>query len=338
MRFDNYHRRGHRIPGSVYYRVPKSGISPPCKIRLPAIACVLYLHHVCPYIITMNSYLPNNVTELVEQLQLIPHPEGGFFRETYRSGSVPMTSRGLTDTTSATYDLSRSLVHVAAATAAHNLNTTIVPNTNNDQTTDSNDGFVNTTTDNSKFDWLARNALTSIYWVPTIKSPKLLLATNLSDHVHYYQGGGYAFMYLIYSPCTTLVRTEILGPNLMKGHKLQVSVCSGEWKCGHLVSLETALCANEDIGSAIAPSVESHDTNKPDYVIIGEGVGPGFDIHDFSWITEYDINNTNLSSEIKSFLKQHLHVDTTVIANKDKDFDQHYDKNDATDKRMKERA
>ncbi len=34
-----------------------------------------------------------------------------------------------------------------------------------------------------------RNALTSIYWVPTKKSPKLLLASNHSDHVHYYQGG-----------------------------------------------------------------------------------------------------------------------------------------------------
>jgi hypothetical protein len=34
-----------------------------------------------------------------------------------------------------------------------------------------------------------RNALTSIYWVPTDKSPKLLLAVNRSDHVHYYHGG-----------------------------------------------------------------------------------------------------------------------------------------------------
>ena len=33
----------------------------------------------------------------ISQLGMIPHPEGGFFVETYRSGSVPMTSRGLTD-------------------------------------------------------------------------------------------------------------------------------------------------------------------------------------------------------------------------------------------------
>ena len=40
-----------------------------------------------------------------------------------------------------------------------------------------------------------RNALTSIYWVPTIKSPKLLLAVNHSDHVHYYHGGSKLFAF-----------------------------------------------------------------------------------------------------------------------------------------------
>lgn len=37
------------------------------------------------------------VQKLVERLGLIEHPEGGFFRETYRSGAQPMASRGLTD-------------------------------------------------------------------------------------------------------------------------------------------------------------------------------------------------------------------------------------------------
>lgn len=291
----------------------------------------------------MNAYLPNNVIELVEQLQLIPHPEGGFFRETYRSGSVPMTSRGLTDTSTASYDASRSLVHVAAATVTSSImNATTVPISKNDQTTDSIDEVTNkptaTTITSSDVDFVVRNALTSIYWVPTIKSHKLTLGKNLSDHVHYFQGGGYAFIYYIYSPQTGLFRTEILGPNLLMGHKLQVSVCNGEWKCGHLVSLETALDASDDIGSAMLPSVLSHDATTPEYVIIGEGVGPGFDIHDFSWVTENDINNTSLSSQRKSFLKQYLNSDTTSIANKEQDFDQHYDKNDATDQRMKERA
>ena len=34
---------------------------------------------------------------LIEKLKLIPHPEGGFFREIYRSGATPMQSKGATD-------------------------------------------------------------------------------------------------------------------------------------------------------------------------------------------------------------------------------------------------
>jgi len=36
-------------------------------------------------------------THFVKSLDLIPHPEGGFFRETHRSGATPMASRGKTD-------------------------------------------------------------------------------------------------------------------------------------------------------------------------------------------------------------------------------------------------
>ena len=288
----------------------------------------------------MNSYLPNNVSELVEQLHLIPHPEGGFFRETYRSGSVPMTSRGLTDTTAAKYDTSRSLVHVAAAATAIT-NTTVGNDNPKRDSTPSNEVAVNTTAsvnDCSGGDFVLRNALTSIFWVPTIKSPKLILGSNLSDHVHYYQGGGYAFVYYIYAPQTGLLRTEILGPNLLKGHQLQVSVCSGEWKCGHIVSLEAELDAIDIIGSGMILSEVSNVGDTPEYVIIGEGVGPGFDIHDFSWIAESDVNNTSLSLQLKSFLKQYLHCDTTVLTNKEHDFDQHYDTNDSAVQRTKERA
>lgn len=35
--------------------------------------------------------------QVVQSLGLIPHPEGGYFRETYRSGATPMVSRGQTD-------------------------------------------------------------------------------------------------------------------------------------------------------------------------------------------------------------------------------------------------
>ncbi len=38
-----------------------------------------------------------NQKEIIEQLELIPHPEGGYFREVYRSGAEPMRSKGATD-------------------------------------------------------------------------------------------------------------------------------------------------------------------------------------------------------------------------------------------------
>jgi len=36
--------------------------------------------------------LPKKVQDLMGPLNLIPHPEGGFFAETFRSGSEPMST------------------------------------------------------------------------------------------------------------------------------------------------------------------------------------------------------------------------------------------------------
>jgi len=35
--------------------------------------------------------------DLITALALVPHPEGGYFREIFRSGAEPMSSKGLTD-------------------------------------------------------------------------------------------------------------------------------------------------------------------------------------------------------------------------------------------------
>lgn len=40
---------------------------------------------------------PLEVRKLITKLQLVPHPEGGYFREIYRSGAEPMHSHGITD-------------------------------------------------------------------------------------------------------------------------------------------------------------------------------------------------------------------------------------------------
>lgn len=97
--------------------------------------------------------LPPKITDLTSALKLIPHPEGGFFVETYRSGCDPMSTKGQTG-----LDCKE-------------------PNIN----------FVNAKErkQNRQDGDDRRNCLTSIHWVPTMASPKLLLAKNHSDHIMY---------------------------------------------------------------------------------------------------------------------------------------------------------
>jgi len=78
---------------------------------------------------------------------------------------------------------------------------------------------------------------------------------------------------------------ETLGPDLHIGHKLQVCVAGGLWKCGHLME-------------------EKDGVNKEyEYSLIGEAVAPGFDFHDFAWITE---------SELRSHCKDTAHVNIFI--------------------------
>lgn len=106
--------------------------------------------------------------------------------------------------------------------------------------------------------------MTSIHWVPTFKSPKLNLSFNCSDHVHYYQGGR-GFRYIIFHPDNGDLKQVILGPDLDKGHKLQVCVEGGAWKCGHIVN---------DNFDGIGKGIEG-ETDAFEYALIGEAVAPG---------------------------------------------------------------
>ena len=56
----------------------------------------------------MSTPAPPTAADVVTALGLIPHPEGGFFLETYRAGAPPMTSRGHTDPTGATLTTTRT--------------------------------------------------------------------------------------------------------------------------------------------------------------------------------------------------------------------------------------
>ena len=147
-----------------------------------------------------------------------------------------------------------------------------------------------------------RNAVTSIYWVPTIKSPRLFLAYNCSDHVHYYQGG-LPFKYSLFDPASGEFTQVTLGPEIHQGQKLQVGVKGGIWKCGIVV---------------VDDEKESNDASADyEYTVIGEAVAPGFDFHDFNWVTEELLRETCKDDvHVKHFLK-FINGESTGIQEKD---------------------
>lgn len=250
---------------------------------------------------SFQNYLPDTAVELVNLLGLIPHPEGGFFLETFRSGSVPMASRGQTDRTAPP----ECLVTLTPDHRALKYNNS------------SSSASVGVGTAGAVVQY-QRNCLTSVYWVPTVASPTLPLLVNQSDHVHYYQGG-HAFCYHIYNPATRALRTEVLGPDFRTGQALQVCVHGGEWKCGTLQPLA---------GLSSSSSV--------DYGIVSEAVAPGFDFHDMTFVTAAQLTQegTSSSPSVEELLRPFLQRPATVDA-KNEDFDSHYDQNEAQNSRSK---
>jgi predicted cupin superfamily sugar epimerase len=93
----------------------------------------------------MNPLLPIKTCEIIELLGAIPHPEGGFFIETHRSGCIPMSTRGQTG-----YDTDTKLIDTHDRPNKHRSS--------------------------------MRNALTAIFWIPTIKCPTLLLV-SVDKHI-----------------------------------------------------------------------------------------------------------------------------------------------------------
>lgn len=198
---------------------------------------------------TEITHVSESASVLTKSLGLVPHPEGGFFLETHRSGTAPMTTKGQTG-------LNADAVSLA---------TTV--------------GRGNRRVDGDE----RRNWLTSIFWMPTAKSPTLWLAVNMSDHVHYYHGGA-PFEYILICPSTSSngesIKRVILGPDVKNGHKLQVPVQGGTWKAGKLLP-----------------------DGVHDYCLIGEAVAPGFDFADFTWVHEEDVRERNLFRELSPYIK-----------------------------------
>jgi uncharacterized protein len=224
--------------------------------------------------------LVKKALDLVEQLGLIPHPEGGFFLETFRSGCEPMSTRGQSDP-SAVQDTHQCLV-----VRWHEPD-------------------------------IIRHALTSIYWMPTLASPRLVVCINRSPHVHYYQGGR-PFHYILYHPETRTLQTMTLGPDLQAGHVLQVPVLGGWWKAGYMTT--------------------HHALEDYDYTLIGEGVGPGFDFVDMTMLEESDLQSHPLEIQetFRPYLHTHIHSSVEALSS-DKQFDDYYEANELQQQRIEER-
>jgi predicted cupin superfamily sugar epimerase len=224
----------------------------------------------CNKTMNINAYLPSKAAELVQLLGLLPHPEGGFFLETFRSGSTPMSSKGQTD------------LDVAAQ---------------KDLVTTSGRSHCRPDQDNR------RNCLTSIYWVPTFQSPTQPLVCNESDHVHFYQGG-LPMEYRMYDPRTrssSVIETVILGPDIRNGHVLQYPIAGGMWKCARLMT-ELANQQPEDDNDA--------QIITADYSIVSEAVGPGFDFYDFHFVSmeELEKQPADVQVTLRPFLQASLNI------------------------------
>ena len=97
-----------------------------------------------------------------------------------------------------------------------------------------------------------RNILTSIFYMLTDDRPIGQFHMNQSNIVHYYQGGSPLTYYTI-NPKGELSKS-ILGPNLSKGHCMQLIVNGGDWKATVLEEGEYGL-----LGEAVAPGFDYRD-------------------------------------------------------------------------------
>lgn len=157
---------------------------------------------------------------LIARLGLIPHPEGGFFVETYRTGCAPMSSRGKTATSeradggAATCDTAR-------------------------RTESGDDG--------------RRNHMTSIYYMLTRESDHQWWALNESDHVHYHHAGGAVTYHLARADGT--YERRVLGRDVEIGQTPQLVVRGGTFKAAVLEpGSEYAI-----IGEAVSPGFDFRD-------------------------------------------------------------------------------
>ena len=152
-----------------------------------------------------------------------------------------------------------------------------------------------------------RNPLTSIFWVPTVEFPTLNVVTQISDHVMLYHGGR-PFEYTLYDPVEKKLEVKVLGPDILKGHHLQVPIKGNWWTCGRLIEYE--------------------GLNDYEYCILAEVFGPGFDVYDFRWVNRSMV--LECASNVQALLLPMVNKNAQIADEKTKameDFDSYYDEN-----------
>jgi predicted cupin superfamily sugar epimerase len=102
-----------------------------------------------------------------------------------------------------------------------------------------------------------RFTMTSIYYLLTEDSPVGHWHLNRSDIIHYYHLGAPVHYYLIHPDGT--LETAVLGPDLLAGQQLQLTVTGGTWKASHLPQGDYGL-----ISEAVSPGFEYEDMRLGD--------------------------------------------------------------------------
>lgn len=175
--------------------------------------------------------------QLIDGLKLVPNPEGGFFREVYRSGAPPMESQGKTDP--------RGQTCVATVRVGP-------------------DGPTGSESAEK------RNTVTSIYYMLTPDSPTQFFVCCNSDIVHYWQSGGRVQYTLVHE--SGVVEKMTLGPKVLEGDVMQVAVPGMSFKAARLVEGCFAL-----LGVAAAPGFDYVDHFEVNGDILKSRIGGDVD-------------------------------------------------------------
>jgi len=116
---------------------------------------------------------------------------------------------------------------------------------------------------------------------------------NQSNIIHYYQGGDPLSYYLLH-PSTGAWEKHILGPDLAKGHTLQLIVDGGVWKATVLEQQQEEKGGGREGGWGLLG-----------WGLLGEAVAPGFDYRDMRFGNEEEMARVfpQHLEKLRSYLK-----------------------------------